>query len=946
MVWSYVKLCIAALIPVAAAVIFEVLERFTPFKKFNKWIKQVIFGLTFGGLAILGSEWGIPIQQGYLVNCRDAAVLVGGLFFGWPAGLIAGTIGALERFFIGSGDFTRIACSVSTFIAGVYAGVLSKFLFKNKRPNILASFFIGLTMETFHLLMVFVTNATEPQRAFNVVQTCFFPMIISNAVSVLLSSFFLTLMEKGKAMFKIKKERSVYFKLSIALFSLVAVAFVITTVFLFYYYDTSAYVQTKTTLNNAIVEAGDDLEDKVDYTLIIASTNVKKDLEEGKSLSEIKESRQITEINLVNRNGILYKSTDVFVPYDVFKNEEAFKYYYQIVLNEKESFTTPFGVSPYYTDLTYRKYAAVAYEGGYVQIGLDQEAFQKIVDIDVRDLTANSHVGNSGSVTIMDGLYNIVSTRKGLDVNKIKEAITKCWKDSNVPGEIFYISYPIDGVETAFCCMFDVTEGYYITSAISSDEAYLTRNTTFFINTFLEILVFTLIFILVYVNISKLIVNKVENINTSLKEITNGNLNVTLSTKDTKEFNDLSRGINATVDALKNSIIEEKNRNERELAFAKNIQSSVIPSTFPAFPRRKDFDIYASMVPAREVGGDFYDFYLTHHNIFNFNIADVSGKGIPAAMFMMRAKTELRSLTEAGVEIKEVFNRSNDALYEGNDQGMFVTAWQAKVDLENGLVSFVNAGHNPPLIKHKDGKFEFIKQNKNFVLAGFPSLTYKIDNIKLLPGDIIFLYTDGITEATNSNNELYGESRLLDTLNRREYESCKDVIDSIKENVDEFVGEAIQFDDMTMLCFKYNGTTTSTTSIKFSEASLDDIPSISKFVNNELSKANCSSKVINQIDIAIDEIYSNICKYSYPDKKGPTKIELVFDNMENTIELSFKDNGVEYNPLTHADPDVTLKAEDRDIGGLGIYMIKNMMDSVTYRYEKGSNILTVMKKLD
>ncbi len=200
-----------------------------------------------------------------------------------------------------------------------------------------------------------------------------------------------------------------------------------------------------------------------------------------------------------------------------------------------------------------------------------------------------------------------------------------------------------------------------------------------------------------------------------------------------------------TVAALKRYIDEAAARIDKELEFAKNIQSSALPSVFPAFPQRKDFDIHATMHTAKEVGGDFYDFYITDGNILNFLIADVSGKGIPAAMFMMRAKTQLKSLTESGLSMDEVFTRGNNGLCEGNDAGMFVTAWQGGLNLETGLVSFANAGHNPPLVKHKDGSFEYLKSRAGLVLAGMEGLKYKEQELNLSAGDIIFLYTDGVT---------------------------------------------------------------------------------------------------------------------------------------------------------------------------------------------------------
>ncbi len=211
------------------------------------------------------------------------------------------------------------------------------------------------------------------------------------------------------------------------------------------------------------------------------------------------------------------------------------------------------------------------------------------------------------------------------------------------------------------------------------------------------------------------------------------------------------------------------------------------------------------MDPAKEVGGDFYDFYITQSDTLHFLIADVSGKGIPAAMFMMRAKTELKSLTEADIPLAEVFTNGNEALCEGNDAGMFVTAWQGSVDLQNGILHYVNAGHNPPLVRHGDGKFEYLRSKAGFVLAGMDGVRYKTQEWQLEKGDVIFLYTDGVTEATNASTELFGEERLLEAINRSEFTSMEELCAIMKKEVDAFVGDAPQFDDITMLAFRYIG---------------------------------------------------------------------------------------------------------------------------------------------
>jgi sigma-B regulation protein RsbU (phosphoserine phosphatase) len=210
------------------------------------------------------------------------------------------------------------------------------------------------------------------------------------------------------------------------------------------------------------------------------------------------------------------------------------------------------------------------------------------------------------------------------------------------------------------------------------------------------------------------------------------------------------------------------------------------------------------MTPAKEVGGDFYDFYFVGDNTLAFLIADVSGKGIPAAMFMMTAKTLIKNLAETSISVEEVFTRANDELCKMNDAGMFVTAWMGEIDLTTGVMSFVNAGHNPALVKRGNGDFEYLKVKPGLVLAAMEGIKYHKNEIQLEPGDKVFLYTDGVTEATDANVELFGDDRLLAKINSVKDKDCTSICNDIKKGVDEFVGEAEQFDDITMLAFDLN----------------------------------------------------------------------------------------------------------------------------------------------
>lgn len=258
-------------------------------------------------------------------------------------------------------------------------------------------------------------------------------------------------------------------------------------------------------------------------------------------------------------------------------------------------------------------------------------------------------------------------------------------------------------------------------------------------------------------------------------------------------------------DYIKNitQITAEKERIGAEMNVASNIQLSMLPCIFPAFPEREEFDIFASMNSAKEVGGDFYDFFMVDETHLAIVMADVSGKGVPAALFMVIGKTLIKDHTQPGEDLGEVFTKVNDLLCESNSEGLFITAFEGVLDLVTGEFNYVNAGHEIPFICKAGENFETYKIRPGFVLAGMEGMKYRAGSITLEPGDKIFQYTDGVPEATNANNELYGMERLEKVLNRNKTKTPADILPAIKQDIDAFVGDAPQFDDITMLCLEY-----------------------------------------------------------------------------------------------------------------------------------------------
>lgn len=250
-------------------------------------------------------------------------------------------------------------------------------------------------------------------------------------------------------------------------------------------------------------------------------------------------------------------------------------------------------------------------------------------------------------------------------------------------------------------------------------------------------------------------------------------------------------------------LTKEKERIGTELDVATHIQSSMLPCIFPKFTGKEEFDIYATMNPAKEVGGDFYDFFMVDETHLAIVMADVSGKGVPAALFMVIGKTLIKDHTQPDKALGDVFSIVNNLLCDSNSEEMFITAFEGVIDLVTGDFHYVNAGHEIPYICKKGSTYEPYKVPAGFVLAGMEGMKYREGNIVLEEGDKIFLYTDGVPEATNNKNELYGAKRLTKILGQNSEKNPKELLEAVKSDVDAFVGEAAQFDDLTMLCLDF-----------------------------------------------------------------------------------------------------------------------------------------------
>lgn len=429
------------------------------------------------------------------------------------------------------------------------------------------------------------------------------------------------------------------------------------------------------------------------------------------------------------------------------------------------------------------------------------------------------------------------------------------------------------------------------------------------------------------------------------KEVTShdglNQIKIALHTHD--EIEELGNAFNSMLEELDEyihnlaDVTAEKERIGAELDIATRIQASMLPCIFPAFPDREDFEVYATMTPAKEVGGDFYDFFMVDEDNLAIVIADVSGKGVPAALFMVIGKTLIKDHTTPGKDLGDVFTEVNQLLCESNSEELFITAFVGVLNLKTGKFRYVNAGHEIPFIAKKNEKFKPYKIRAAFVLAGMEGIQYKAGELQLEPGDKIFQYTDGVTEATDKDNQLFGMDRLETTLGKLADKSPVEILEGSKAEIDKFVGDVPQFDDITMLCLEYRGESERSKTV---DLSLDNITQLTDFVENTLQDKGVSAATIIKMNVALDELYSNIVKFSCA-----TYAKISCGVKDGSAYLRFEDDGIPYDPLKKEDTDVTLSAEERVIGGLGIYIVKKSMDDISYEYKNGKNILIIKKKI-
>lgn len=927
---SYVFLIITCTLPAIASAVLKSenvrarLERMTAFKR------QMTIGAVFGAIAIIATETGCDIGDAIL-NVRDAAPLCAGLLFSAPAGIIAGLIGGIERFLCtmwGGGQYTRLACTMGTIFAGLIGAALRRTMFIDHEPKWLYAMTVGVVTEVLHMLLIFLTHMSDIRYAFSFVERIAIPMILLNACATALAA---RVMSPGglNARKKPGGREPLALVFQRWLLICVTIAFMVTCAFSFALETSIARSSASELLELNLDDVNNDIQEASDRNLLQIARRLAAYLSgsETVSTSELAASYQVSEVSIIDENGIIIDSSvPEFIGFDMKSGEQSAEFL--CLLGDTDEFVQKYQAIAAMPGI-YRKYAGVKLEsGGFVQVGYDASRFHNDIRSQVRSASSNRRIGSSGAIIVCDTSGAVVSGSDSLSGETIVEL-----SDVNARRQKTVFTATLGDSEAY--CMYVYTEGYYIVAVLPVEEAMMSRNISTYVTAFIEVIIFAALFANIYFLIKRLVVDNIGSINSSLSKITAGDLDVSVDVRDNSEFDELSNDINSTVGKLKEYIAEAAARIDRELDFARTIQKSALPSVFPPYPQRDDFDIYADMNAAREVGGDFYDFYMLDNHRLAFMIADVSGKGIPAAMFMMTAKTMIKSLAETGAEVDEVLTRANHKLCQSNDAEMFVTAWLGVLDLSTGEIRYANAGHNPPAVRHADGKFELLTGRPNFVLAGMDGVKYRRNTLSMQPGDSIFLYTDGVTEAENSAGDMFGEQPLLSALNSSNAHDMAGLCFDVKSSVDAFVNGAAQFDDMTMLAIKLNYISGDDSLTVRADSTSSEY--LMNFIDAQAERLGIVARVNSRLHVAADEIFSNIARHG-----NAHWARLEFSVNSEDVIMTFIDDGTRYDPTSADDPDVHASLDDREPGGLGIYMVKKLTRDMRYEYTDDLNRLTLI----
>ena len=437
----------------------------------------------------------------------------------------------------------------------------------------------------------------------------------------------------------------------------------------------------------------------------------------------------------------------------------------------------------------------------------------------------------------------------------------------------------------------------------------------------------------------------------SADEIASGNLSAELPTIKTKDemlrlhnsFETMQKSLIQQIEETK-SANEEKGRIESELNIARGIQMSMLPKTFPPFPDRNDVEIYGQQNPAKEVGGDLYDFYIRDEKLF-FCIGDVSGKGVPASLVMAVTRTLFRTISFKEAQPERIMFGINNAMADNNESNMFVTLFLGVLDLPTGRLRYCNAGHNSPLLIG-DQRIGLLPCSPNVPLGVMPDWKFNQQETTIDIDTCIFLYTDGLTEAENIQHEQFTEERMIDVTKESSHQP-QQLVEQMINTVHQFVGQAEQSDDLTMLAIQYTKPQEKDMKLQRSITlpnDIEEVPQLAAFVDEVCEIVGFDMSTTMSLNLALEEAVVNVMSYAYPSgTTGNVNIEAMAN--DKRLKFVISDWGTPFDPTAEKEVDTTLSAEERPIGGLGIHLVRQIMDSINYERIDGMNVLTLRKKL-
>jgi sigma-B regulation protein RsbU (phosphoserine phosphatase) len=448
------------------------------------------------------------------------------------------------------------------------------------------------------------------------------------------------------------------------------------------------------------------------------------------------------------------------------------------------------------------------------------------------------------------------------------------------------------------------------------------------------------------------VLERISAIAAAAEQVAAGNLEVRSQVWGKDELGVLGETFDHMISRLTESLAlveAAKARMEEELNVGRDIQMSLLPHSFPAFPDRTEFDLFAFLEPTRETGGDLYDYFMVDAHRLCFAIGDVSGTGVSAALFMAMTKIVLKTLAAYDPSPATVVTRVNDALSTDNESSMFVTLYLGILNLHDGTLLSTNAGHFSPLLKRRGGQFEWLEGQDGPLVGPMPGITFKERKTQLALGDELFFYTDGVTEANNMRGELFGKDRLKAVLDQSTSESVADRIRDVMQAVKTFVEDAPQADDITILALRYNGVAPSDADTPVFCQTMPNqlmaIPVLQTAFEQYVAQWEGAKPLIPTLNVVLDELLSNVVRYGFPNDPAEHSIRVEGEVRGEYVILTITDDGVPFNPLAAEAPDLSLPHDEREIGGLGIHLVRSMCDEVSYRRTVGHNVLTVKKKL-